>query len=162
MGDHKEVTPFISQLWVKKDNNRTSHPKKHAYGHTPLRPLFPALKPWIAQKGLKEFLPDNSGSPILASVISERQSDLHHVTQYSDRLLGHYGAEGGICSTGVSSCDTRMQRNPRILALALILNRKSAPSGGRSLSAGRIESDEEAFLRPSVQRGWKMVEAEPG
>lgn len=43
--------------------------------------------------------------------------------------------KAGTFSTGLNSCGTRMQRNPRILALDLILNGKSSPLGGRSLNA---------------------------
>jgi hypothetical protein len=57
------VTPFILQLKrkrkKKKNKNQktpTSHPRKHAYTHTPETSVFPALEPWTALKGLKAFL----------------------------------------------------------------------------------------------------------
>lgn len=56
------------------------------------------------------------------------------IMSYSS-LTGCQGTTGqeekaGTFSTGLNNCGTRMQRNPRILALDLIQNRKSLPSVG--------------------------------
>lgn len=90
-GRPQSVTPFILQLKRKKERKKKNLPLTQEYTLTvtPLRPetsVFPALKPWIALKGLKAFLSDSSGSPLLASEILGRRNDLYHVTQAAREL----------------------------------------------------------------------------